>query len=222
MTALLVIIALLVLPALYLREIRRMRRQRGQWFADCLPLLDSYRVVQHGAGFPVLTGRYRGAEIRLEPVLDDMAWRKLPSLWLKATVLVSNPRRGTLGLLVRPRGGEFYSPTSEMKERLSLPASFPRDVLLCSDQARTAPVAAVKGQMQAFEDPRMKELVITPRGVRLVYQAAQAERAEYLVLRQARFSETRLSAVLARSLLEGALAIAAAVDQQASPQADAA
>jgi hypothetical protein len=214
MTALLVIIALLVLPALYLREIRRMRRQRGQWFADCLPLLESYRVVQHGSGFPVLTGRYRGAEIRLEPVLDDMAWRKLPSLWLKATVLVSNPRRGSLGFLVRPRGGEFYSPTAEMKERLPLPASFPRDALLCSDHRQTAPVGALEGQVRLFDDPRMKELVITPRGTRLVYQAAQAQRAEYLVLRQAKFHETRADPGQVRTLLEGALAITAAVDRE--------
>lgn len=222
MAALLFVAALLVLPALYLRESSQVRRQRGQWFADCLLLFDSYCVVQHGSGFPVLTGRYRGAEIRLEPVLDDMAWRKLPSLWLKATVLASNPRRGTLGLLVRPRGGEFYSPTAEMKERLPLPASFPTDVLLCSDRASTAPLAALKDQMQAFEDPRMKELVITPRGVRLVYQAAQAQRAEYLVLRQARFAETKVGPVLVTALLECALAIAAAADQPASVQAVAA
>jgi hypothetical protein len=204
----------LALPALYLRESRRVRRQRGLWFADCLSLFDSYCVVQHGSGFPVLTGRYRGAEIRLEPVLDDMAWRKLPSLWLKATVLTSNPRRGTLGLLVRPRGGEFYSPTAEMKERLPLPASFPPDTLMCSDKASTAPVAPLEKQLQAFEDPSTKELVITPLGVRLVYQAAQAQRAEYLVLRQARFTETRVGAALVTSLLERALAIVAAVDQQ--------
>ncbi len=222
MAALLSAFALLILPALYLFESGRVRRQRGQWFADCLVLLDSYCVEQHGSGYPVLTGRYRGVEIRLEPVLDDMAWRKLPSLWLKATVLSSNPRRGSLGFLVRPRGGEFYSPTAEMRERLPLPASFPPDVLLCSDKASTAPVAVLAEQLQAFEDPRMKELVVTPRGVRLVYQAAQAQRAEYLVLRQARFTECRVSLVLVTSLLECALVIAAAVDRQASVRAVAA
>ena len=58
----------------------------------------------------------------------------------------------------------------------------------------------------------MKELVITPRGVRLVYQAAQAERAEYLVLRQAHFTNNKADPALVRTLLDRAIAIAAAAD----------
>jgi len=219
MATVLLVVALLVLPALYARDSVRERRQRGGWFADALPLFDSYLVTQQGKGWPVLSGRYRGVKVRLEPVLDDMAWRKLPSLWLKATVLVSNPGRGTLGLLVRSRGGEFYSPTAEMTHRLPMPTGFPSDALLCSDCAETAPWKAVQNQMGAFDDPRMKELVITPLGVRLVYQAAQAERAEYLVLRQARFVQTKVDAALVKSLLDRATAVAAAVDEPAKHQA---
>jgi len=210
--------ALLVLPVLFVRDSARERRRRGDWFADVLPLLDSYRVVQQGKGWPVLTGRYRGADVRLEPVLDDMAWRKLPSLWLKATVLAPNPARGTLGLLVRARGGEFYSPTGEMMHRLVIPKVFPSDALLCSDCAETAPLLAVESQIDAFDDPRMKELVITPSGARLVYQAAQAERAEYLVLRQAHFVQDKGDAALIKSLLDRAMAIVAAVDAPAQQQ----
>jgi hypothetical protein len=210
--------ALLVLPALYVRDSARERRRRGNWFAEALPLLDSYRVTQQGQGWPVLTGRYHGVEVRLEPVLDDMAWRKLPSLWLKATVLAPNPSRGTLGLLVRARGGEFYSPTAEMTHRLPLPKAFPSDSMLCSDCAQTAPVQAVESQIDAFDDPRMKELVVTPKGVRLVYQAAQGERADYLVLRQARFAQGTGDAALIKSLLGRAIAITAAVDAPAQQQ----
>jgi hypothetical protein len=219
MATALFIAALLVLPALYVRDSIRERRRRGEWFADTLSLLDSYRVTQQGQGWPLLTGRYRGVEVRLEPVLDDLAWRKLPSLWLKATVLAPNPARGTLGLLVRARGGEFYSPTGEMTHRLSLPASFPSDALLCSDDAETAPLHAVESQIEAFTDPKMKELVITPKGVRLVYQAAQGERADYLVLRQARFAHDKVDAALVKSLLDRAIAIAAAVDAPLPRQA---
>jgi hypothetical protein len=70
----------------------------------------------------------------------------------------------------------------------------------------------VESQISAFGDPRMKELVITPKGVRLVYQAAQAERADYLVLRQARFIQDRVDAALVSSLLDRVMAIAAAAD----------
>ncbi|HSS12354.1 MAG TPA: hypothetical protein VLL04_00575 [Rhizomicrobium sp.] len=218
MTTALFLAALLVLPALYARDSIRERRRRGGWFADVLPLFDSYHVTQQSQSWPVLTGRYQGVEVRLEPVLDDMAWRKLPSLWLKATVLAPNPARGTLGFLVRARGGEFYSPTAEMAHRLPIPKAFPSDAMLCSDCAETAPLRAVESQIDAFGDPRMKELVITPKGVRLVYQAAQGERADYLVLRQARFAQDKGDTTLVKSLLDRAMAIVAAVDAPAQQQ----
>jgi hypothetical protein len=201
--------ALVVLPLILARDSARDRRRRGDWFAPVLPLLDAYRVTQEGKGWPVLTGRYRGRDVRLEPVLDDMAWRKLPSLWLKATLLSPNSSRGTLGFLVRARGGEFYSPTAEMSHRLPLPSGWPRDALLCTDDKATAPLDL---DMSVFGDPRMKELVITPKGVRLVYQAAQGSRAEYLVLRQARFAESHADLLLVRSLLDHVLDIAASAD----------
>lgn len=209
MAAALAILALLVLPLVYRHDSNREKRRRCGYFTPVLPLLESGRVTQRGMGWPVLEGRYRGQDIRLEPVMDDMAWRKLPSLWLKVTVLAPSPTRGTLGFLVRARGGEFYSPTMEMRQRLPVPPGWPTDALLCTDDARSAPLAL---DMTAFDDPRMKELVITPRGVRLVYQAAQAERAEYLVLRQARFRETQADAELVRHLLDQALAMMAAAD----------
>jgi hypothetical protein len=58
-----------------------------------------------------------------------------------------------------------------------------------------------------FEDPRVKELLVTPHGVRIVYQLDQAERGHYLVLRQAQFSEQPVPALLAQRLLDRAIAI---------------
>src|SRR5258708_2655801 len=68
MATALFIAALLVLPAFYARDSARERRLRGGWFTDALPLFDSYQVVQQGRGWRVLTGRYQGSEVRLEPV----------------------------------------------------------------------------------------------------------------------------------------------------------
>ena len=104
---LLALAALLALPALFVRDSMRDKHRRAAYFQDALALFDSYRVTQEGKAWPVLTGRYRGIEVRLEPVQDDMAWRKVPSLWLKVTLLSPNQSRGTLGFLARPRGGEF-------------------------------------------------------------------------------------------------------------------
>jgi hypothetical protein len=205
--------ALLVLPLLMLRDSRHEKDRRAAYFNDALTLFDSYRVTQDGKAWPILTGRYRGMAIRLEPVPDDMTWRKVPSLWLKATLLSPNPSRGTLGILARPRGGEFYSPTPEMAHRLAIPAGWPADTLVCTDAMETLPdLEELTPELAVFEDPRMKDLVITPKGVRLVYQSAQAERAHYLVLRQAHFLNNKADAALVRALLDRAISIAASVD----------
>jgi hypothetical protein len=79
--------------------------------------------------------------------------------------------------------------------------------------------------MHLFDDERMKELLVTRRGVRLVYQASQGERAYYMVLRQPEFGPARLPAELARRLLDEAIAIldsaARGSDRQSAGQREA-
>jgi len=53
----------------------------------------------------------------------------------------------------------------------------------------------------------MKELLITPKGTRLVRQICQADRAHYLVLRQAKFECGAVDPLLVKSLLDAALAV---------------
>jgi hypothetical protein len=208
---LLLLAALAVLPALFARDATRARRQRTGFFADTLGLFDRYKVALRGQAYPLLEGRYKGHDVRLEPVLDDMTWRKLPSLWLKVTVFKPNPSRGVLDFLMRPRGGEFFSPSSDMVHRLAIPESWPQNAILCADSPDIA-LDDLTPHMAIFEDTRTKELVLTPRGVRLVYQAAQGDRAQYLVLRQAHFQNNKADPMLVRTLLDRAIAIAAAVD----------
>jgi hypothetical protein len=62
----------------------------------------------------------------------------------------------------------------------------------------------------------MKELLVTPRGVRLVRQGAQAARAEYMVLRQSLFGPVTISRELLVSLLDRAVALAVDVSQPAT------
>ncbi len=222
MVSLLAMIDLVVLPVLYVRDARLERQRRGEFFAEALQLFDKYRVTQDGQQYPVLEAQYRGMRVKLEPVLDDLAWRKLPSLWLKATLLVSNPRRGVLDFLVRPQGIEVYSPNDGLR-RLPVPQGWPQHALLCTDDRRTMPSLDRLGpHMTAFEDPKTKELLITPHGIRFVYQAAQAARAEYLVLRQSRFAQTKVDPELVRALLDRAIAIAADLDETEALQAEAA
>jgi hypothetical protein len=212
-TALLLgLVALVALPWLYVRDATRQRRQRAALFSQCLKLFQSYRVTQAGGDFPTLEGRYRGLPVRLEPVLDTVAWRKIPSLWLKVTVLAPNPGVGVLDFLVRPQGIEFFSPSAELAHQVRIPQGWPQHALLCTDDvARMPRLPLVDPHMALFEDPQMKELLITPRGTRLVRQLWQAQRSEYLVLRQVKFTSVSAEPGVVEFLLNAAIGISASL-----------
>lgn len=82
------------LVLLHWQERRKIKQMRAAFFSDCLGLFSRYRVVQDHFGYPVLEGCFNGAEIRLEPVLDNVTPRKLPSLWIKVTLLAPVRYRG--------------------------------------------------------------------------------------------------------------------------------
>jgi hypothetical protein len=216
------LLAALVLPWLYRRDARRQRQQRAALFSQCLELFQSYRVTQQGADFPTLEGTYRGHRVRLEAILDTVAWRKIPSLWLRVTLFAPNPPTGVLDFLVRPQGAEFYSPSETLPHRVQVPQGWPQHAILCTDDRAHMPrVELISPHIAVFNDQKMKELLITPNGVRLVWQIWQAERSEYLVLRQAKFSGTAVDTAPVRLLLETAIGIstslnAAAVHAQAA------
>jgi hypothetical protein len=185
------------------------RRTRGAFFGACLDLLQSYRVTQETVDYPVLTGQYRGYDIRLEPVIDHMAWRKLPVLWLKATVLTEIPYRGVVDLLIRPHGAENFTANPELDYSVKLPENWPQDGVLSTDEPEAMPpLELITPKLGIFADDRLKELVVTPKGVRLVARVGQAVRANYVAFREIKFPSERADAKLARDLLDAAIAIA--------------
>lgn len=190
------------LIALHHFEQRKSRQARAAFFTDCLALFPSYRVVQSPFNYPVLEGKYDGFSIRLEPVVDAVAPRKLPSLWLKVTLLAPGRFRGVFDFMRRPQGTEFYSPSNSLDHRVAVPEGWPADSQIATDlPALMPPVDIIAPHIGLFEDPRAKEMLVTKAGVRIVYQVSQAERARYAVLRQAVFPENRLRFDLARGLL---------------------
>lgn len=206
------VLAVGALIAIYMRDRERCRRQRRDVFGECLELFDSYRLVQDGPAFAVLSGLYRGHRFELEPIVDNVAFRKLPSLWLKVTLRAPVRFGGVFDLVMRPRGVEFYSPFGELEYEIPVPHDWPRDAIVhADDPARMPPVEIIAPHVRLFADARMKELLVTPRGIRLVYQVAQAERAQYLVLRQIEFAEQRLPQTLVRRLLDAAVELHASV-----------
>jgi hypothetical protein len=204
--------ALLGAAALFLLhryERRAKKRQRARFFADCLGLLRTYKVTQEDVDYPVVTGTYRGYAVRLEPVIDHMAWRKLPVLWLKVTVLTDIPYGGVLDLLIRPHGAENFTANPELEYSVKLPEDWPQDGVLCTDDPETMPpLELIAPRLGIFADDRLKELVITPRGVRLVARMWQAVRANYVTFREIKFPAEQADAELVRRLLDTAIGMA--------------
>ncbi|QAY96331.1 hypothetical protein CWB41_11815 [Methylovirgula ligni] len=201
-------LALICIVAVYRRDKARLRKSRAAFFDACLGLFEKPSVHENGAHFPVLSGGYEGFDIKIEPIIDDMSVRKLPSLWLKLWLSAPVPYSGALAVLMRPRGTEFYSPAFDLVSDVEAPAGWPKDVLIrCSDPEDAPPLSLLDRFHELLHDPKCKELLIGPGGVRLIYQAAQAERAEYSVLRHAKFGASTLDADGARQLVDELCAI---------------
>jgi hypothetical protein len=220
---LLAIPLILALAWLYRRDQRGSRRTRGAIFDDCRALLANAALSSDAAGYPVLTGTYKGRAVRLEALVDAVAVRKLPSLWVKVTLHAAVPYPAVFDLLMRPLNTEFYSPAGCLEYALATPESWPEHaVLRTDDPAGLPPLDLLAPHVVLFRDPKAKELVVAPRGLRLVYQVNEAERSYYLVLRQARFRVTKADPARIATLLDALIALHDDLAATAAPRLPAA
>ena len=192
MTAALIALALgaAVLLTLAARERATIRGARRQLLAGVLPLFEEADLTLGGDGFPVLRGRMGDRDLRLELLPDTMTIRRLPQLWLMVTLTA--PRRGSasLGALVRPTGNhtEFYALTQRLPERLASPPGLPGEMMLRGSAGAGPLLAALTPALRdLLADGRVKEVLVTPGAARIVWQAGEGERGNYLLLRQCRF-----------------------------------
>lgn len=180
-----------VIANLALRDHRRALGARRKLFDECLGVLEDERWSAGGDGFPSLDGRAYGRAVTATLIPDTMVMRRLPQLWLSLTMLETNARAPSLSLLARYSGNEFYAATLDLPHRIEPPAGLPLDVLVRGDgrmaEALCHELAPVFAKLLA--DPRVKEITLTAKGVRIVRQVAEGQRGEHLLLRQAVFGD---------------------------------
>lgn len=194
------------------RDVLARRAQRNRYVAGIFPLVDDPQLITSAADFPVVTGRYRGHEARIEPHTDTISVRKLPSLWLLITVREALPIKATLGVMMRPRNVEYWSPFDTLTTDLERPVNWPEGANIRTDAADGGGGLRrlIEPHLDFLRDPRGKEILITPKGVRFTWLAEEGERGAYMVLRQAKFSGDPLDPELVRGLIERCLAVVAA------------
>jgi hypothetical protein len=202
---------LIVVPAfasiiiMAVREHRRVRACRRGLLQDCARVLEAGAIAHGGDDFPSLSGSWRARPVEVRLIPDTMTIRRLPQLWLSVTWLAPIPRRAAFSALVRHTGYEFYDLSSHFEHRLDPPHGLPDEIIVRGKDAGSqqllnlmqAPLVAI------FSDPLVKEVDVTPKGLRIIRQAGEGRRGEHLLLRQAIFDDARVPASnLKRTLLQ--------------------
>ena len=181
---------------------------RGRYFAEVERLFAEPITALAPTGFPRLSGRYQGALFDLQVVPDTLTYRKLPALWLLVTLAEPTPARATLDIMLRPRGVEPFSNFRDLAVQIATPAGFPEDCAVRSDAPDAAPPADfVLAHLGRLDPDLLKELVISPKGLRLVWLAEEADRTRYLAFRDAEMGKTPLAPARLEPLLAALLAL---------------
>ena len=194
------------------RAQRGFAARRASIFDDCRALFEQSGQIDPGSDYPLLQGKYGNAKVLLQPLLDHVGYRKVPSLWLVLTVDSPMALGGSLDVLFRPANIEFFSQIEQLKQRIHLGDEWPsHHMARVSPTGWQAPLSAIHTALgDAIASPDLKEIVVTPRGVRLVVRVCGVERGHYLVLRAMLTEVDRIPSEWLAYWLDTLLAVAAA------------
>lgn len=190
------------------RESAARAQGRASYFSAVKPLFNDGETRLQPTGFPRMTGRRAGLSFDLQAVPDTLTFRKLPALWVLITLPEPLPIRATLDLMARPSGNEPFTKFATLPQSLPTPPDLPKDVAIRSDDApRIPPPDLIAAHADLFTDPRVKELVLSPKGLRIVILAEEADRGRYLIFREAEMGRTPLPPSRLEPLLDRLAAI---------------
>lgn len=214
-TAVLLIVGLVTVVWMAMRDHTALRNSRRGILDACKLQIDGARITHGGDDFPNLHGFWRGQRVHAAIIPDTMTIRRLPQLWLSLTYFEERPNLPEFAVLVRPAGTEFYSLTSQFDHRLDTPRGFPYEVLIRGNgQAAQALLNRTSAVLtKILSDPKVKEVAVTSRGMRLVWQAGEGRRGEHLLLRQSVFDGDGVSAQDFSYLLDQIQALSRAIDR---------
>ena len=210
------VLGLVALAALGWRLVHVFRRKQRQkaaatefLFADVLGVVEEAVFEQRGADeYPRLSGTYGGFPVQIYPLVDTLATRRLPALWLMVTLQDKLPVKAHFDLMMRPAGPTTFSNFDHLPHTLGHQEGFPEQAVIRTDNDEDVlPASLIVPHLEPFFGPRAKELLITQGGLRIVWLLAEAERARYGVLRQAEFGEVQIEGLLVRDLLDRLIAI---------------
>lgn len=186
-----------------IRESRVRTATRAGYFDAVKPLFDGGETRLQPTGFPRMTGRRGGLAFDLQAIPDTLTFRKLPALWVLITLPEPLPLHATLDLMARPSGNEPFTRFTTLPQVLPGLADLPNDVAVRTDDApRLPPPELVARHTDLFADPNVKELVLSPKGLRIVILGEEADRGRFLIFREAEMGRTPLSPTRLQPMLD--------------------
>ena len=187
-------VAVLVLAVVHRRARRADVQERAHVFDDLAPRFTDARLTGDGAhGHPVLTGRLGGRPVTACVIVDAVTLLKLQALWVEVIVHRPLATGGTLNVLLRPTGTEFFSPDAGLPYELAQLPGVPRPVRVACAAPDRAPSTAVLAPATALlGDPATKEVGVGRRGLRVVLLVAEGDQTSYRTARRAVFGRARV------------------------------
>ena len=177
-----------------LQAARSRSTARARYFDAVAPLFDRVKTRIEPTGLPRVAADLGEDSFDLQAIPDSLTFRKLPALWVMVTLPAQTPVKATLDIMARPTGNEPFSHFARLPQSLPCPPELPEGTGIRSDNAAALPpIDLIAPHLAIFSDPKVKELVISPRGLRLVILADEAERGRYLIFRDAETGRTPLS-----------------------------
>lgn len=215
------LLVVLAAGALLLRQVARLwaaagrrRAARAAFLDVACPLLSGTRSRTEPDGFPRLAGTHAGARFDLRVVPDTLTTRKLPALWLLVTLTEPQPVGATWHLMLRPRGAEAFSAFDRLPRLLPPQPGLPDDGALRTDAAVGAPPRALAEVVERLGEDRLKEVVLSPKGLRLTWLVEEAHRGRYLLFRDAEMGGEPLRPEALAPLLGALLALRDALESE--------
>ncbi|MGQ0610545.1 MAG: hypothetical protein ACT4N9_05505 [Paracoccaceae bacterium] len=191
-----------------LNAARARRSARAAYFSEVSRLFDHVTMRIEPSGLPRLTARLGPHAFDLQAVQDSLTFRKLPALWVMLTLPEPLPVKATLDIMARPSGNEPFSHFAGLPQALPRPAALAEGCALRSDNAALLPAEGLLApHLAVFADPMVKELVLSPKGLRLVILGEEADRGRFLIFREAEMGMTPLPAQRLTPLIDTLLAL---------------
>jgi hypothetical protein len=166
------------------------------------------------AGVVTWAGTWNGQRVQIRTIVDTLATRKLPVRWLSVSITETVAVPAVFDMMMRPGSPTTFSNFDLLDHTLPPFPGFPPEAVMRTDRKGARfPLDRIAGHLEPFADGRAKELLITPKGVRIVWLLAEADRARYGVFRQAEFGDSGIDPELIAWLLTAAAALRASINR---------